>query len=208
MKMQKIIAIPLLVVALATAVFADHVTVDYDHTMNFNQVKTYSWSTVHTANSIWDQRVKDSIDKQLAAKGWTQVPSGGDVTLVAVEKTSVHQQYDTFYNGFGGWRWGGMEEATTTVDKYKVGTLILSMFDGSSRQLIWRGASSSYLSGSPQKNTKNLYKDVAKMFKNFPPKDPGLSAAPAQQQQSASPQHYEGESEAPQNFVEYGGGGA
>jgi hypothetical protein len=113
------------------------VTVDYDHAVNFNQVKTYSWSKVHTANSIWDDRVKDAIDKELAAKGWTQVPSGGDVSLVAIEKTSVHQQYDTFYDGFGGWRrWGSFGESTTTVDNYRVGTLIASMFDRTSKQLI------------------------------------------------------------------------
>jgi Domain of unknown function (DUF4136) len=100
------------------------------------------------------------------------VPSGGDVALVAVEKTSVHQQYDTFYDGFGGWRrWGmGMGDATTTVDNYKVGTLIVSLFDGNSKQLMWRGMSSSDLSGNPEKNTKKLDKDVQKMFKDFPPR--------------------------------------
>jgi len=169
MKFHKMLAVPLFVIALATAVFADHVAVDYDHATNFNQIKTYSWSKVHTANSIWDDRVKDAIDKELTAKGWTQVPSGGNVSLVAVEKTSIHQQYDTFYDGFGGWRWGGLGDATTTVDNYKVGTLIVSMFDGSSKQLIWRGASSSDLSGNPEKNTKKLDQDVQKMFKHFPP---------------------------------------
>jgi hypothetical protein len=57
--------------ALTTAVFADDVAVDYDHGANFNQVKTYSWSKVQTANSIWaiwDDRVKDAIDKELTAK--------------------------------------------------------------------------------------------------------------------------------------------
>jgi hypothetical protein len=49
------------------------------------------------------------------------VLSGGDVALVAVEKTTVQQQYDTFYDGFGGWRrFGGFGESTTTVDNYKV----------------------------------------------------------------------------------------
>ena len=169
MKFRKMLALPLFVIALTTAVFADHVAVDYDHATNFNQIKTYSWSKVHTANSIWDDRVKDAIDKELTAKGWTQVPSGGNVSLVAVEKTSIHQQYDTFYDGFGGWRWGGLGDATTTVDNYKVGTLIVSMFDGNSKQLIWRGASSSDLSGNPEKNTKKLDQDVQKMFKHFPP---------------------------------------
>jgi len=171
MKFRKMLAIPLFLIALTTAVFADNVTVDYDHATNFSQVKTYSWSKVHTANSIWDDRVKDAINRELAAKGWTQLPSGGDVYLMAIEKTSVHQQYDTFYDGFGGWRrFGSFGESTTTVENYEVGTLIVSMFDGNSKQLIWRGASSSDLSGNPEKNTKNLDKDVQKMFKNFPPK--------------------------------------
>jgi Domain of unknown function (DUF4136) len=172
MNIRKMLAVPLFLIALTTAVFADNVKVDYDHAANFNQVKTYSWSKVKTANSIWDNRVKDAIDKELAAKGWTQVPSGGDVALVAVEKTSVHQQYDTFYDGFGGWRrWGmGMGDETTTVDNYKVGTLIVSVFDGNSKQLMWRGTSSSDLSGNPEKNTKKLDKDVQNMFKKFPPR--------------------------------------
>ena len=169
MKLRRMLAIPLFVIAFASAVFADHVTVDYDHTKNFNQVKTYSWSKVHTANSIWDSRVKYAIDQQLAAKGWMQVSSGGDVNLVAIEKTSVQQQYDTFYDGFGGRRrFGGFGESTTTVENYRVGTLIVSMFDGNSKQLIWRGTASSDLSGNPEKNTKKLDKDLAKMFKKFP----------------------------------------
>jgi hypothetical protein len=171
MKFRKMLAIPLFAIALTTAAFADHVKVDYDHGANFNQVKTYSWSKVKTANSIWDDRVKDAIDKELAAKGWTQVSSGGNVALVAIEKTSVHQQYNTFYDGFGGWRWGGgLGDSTTTVDNYRVGTLVVSMFEGNSKQLIWRGTSSSDLSGNPEKNTKKLDKDVQKMFKDFPPR--------------------------------------
>jgi len=63
-----------------------------------------------------------------------------------------------------------MGDATTTVDNYKVGTLIVNVFDGNSKQLMWRGMSSSDLSGNPEKNTKKLDKDVQKMFKKFPPR--------------------------------------
>lgn len=171
MKFRKMLAIPLFLMAPASAVFADNIAVDYDHSAKFDQVKTYSWSGVHTANSIWDARVKDAIDKELAAKGWTQVPTGGDVSLVAVEKTSVQQQYDTFYDGFGGWRrFGGFEDSTTTVDSYKVGTLIVCIFEGNSKQLIWKGTSSGDLSDNPEKDTKKLTKDVQQLFKHFPPK--------------------------------------
>lgn len=176
MKFRKALAIPVIVMAFTTAVFADHVSVDYDHGANFQQIKTYSWSKVQTANSIWDNRVKDAVNKQLAAKGWTQVPSGGDIALVAVEKTSIQQQYDSFYNGFGGFggrRFGGgfgTGIETTTIDNYKVGTLVVSMFETNSKQLLWRGSASGDLSGNPDKNAKNLDKDVDKMFKSFPPK--------------------------------------
>jgi hypothetical protein len=160
----------MVVTILAAGAFAEHVSVDYDHSTPFGNYRTYSWMKVETANSIWDSRVKDAIDKELAAKGWTQVPSGGDVALVAVGTTRTKQQLNTFYDGFGGWRWGGVGNATTTVEKYKVGTLVVDMFDASSKKLIWRATSSGNLSGNPEKNTKNLDKAIQKMFQHFPPK--------------------------------------
>lgn len=155
---------------MATAAFAQHVAVDYDRAANFKQIKTYSWAKLHTADPIMDNRVKEAIDQELAAKGWNQLSSGGDVALVVVEETSVREQYDSFYNGFGGWRWGGgTVDETTTVDNYEVGTLIVSMFDGNSRQLMWRGTASGDVSDNSQKKIKKLAKVVQKMFKNFPP---------------------------------------
>lgn len=168
MKVHRLLAIPALIAAMASPAFADHVTVDYNHATNFSKIKTFSWSTVHTANSIWDARVKEAIDKQLTAKGWIEIPAGGDVALVAVERASVHQQ-DTIYNGIGGNRRDGMGDSTVSVDNYKVGTLLVSILDGQSRRLIWKGTSESDLTGSPKKNTKKLDWDVQKMFKKFPP---------------------------------------
>ena len=157
-------------VALATAALAQHVAVDYDRSVNFKQIKTYSWAKLHTADTITDNRVKEAIDQELAAKGWSQLSSGGDVALVVVEQTSVREQYESLYNGFGGRRWGGgMVDETTTVDDYEVGTLIVSMFDRNSKQLIWRGTASGDVSDNSQKKIKGLVKVVQKMFKNFPP---------------------------------------
>jgi hypothetical protein len=63
-----------------------------------------------------------------------------------------------------------LQEPTTTVENYKIGTLVVDMFDTSSKNLIWRGSSSSALSGGPEKNDKNMNNDVRKMFQHFPPK--------------------------------------
>jgi len=170
MQFRNLVSVPLVAFMLTAPVFANSVVVDYDHSENFTHVKTYSWSKVSTANSLWDKRVEDSIDRELTAKGWTKVPSGGDVQLVAVEKTSVHQELDTYYDGFGGRRFGRMGESTTSVDSYKVGTLVVSKLDSRSNRLVWRASASSDLSDNPSKDTKNLNKDVDKMFKQFPPK--------------------------------------
>ena len=103
MKLTKHIFAWLLFIAALTTVA---MSADYDHSAKFSAYKTYSWTKVKTANSIWDARVKAAVDKELAAKGWTQVPSGGDVSVVAVASTRTEQQLNTYYNGFGGRRFG------------------------------------------------------------------------------------------------------
>jgi hypothetical protein len=161
-------------VVLTAASFAQQVKTDYDHNSNFGQYKTYSWEKVQTQDPLLVDRIKDAVNRALAAKGWTQVESGGDVCVMAVEITRNQQTLNTFYDGFGGgWRWrgfGGFGDATTTTETYQVGTLVVDLFDAKAKNLIWRGSSSDTLSNNADKNTKNLDKGVEKMFAHFPPK--------------------------------------
>jgi hypothetical protein len=159
----------------ATVSFGQQVKTDYDRGANFTQYKTYSWEQVKTKDPLDVVRIKNAVNADLAAKGWTQVDSGGDVSIVAIEITTNQQTLNTFYDGFGGgWGWrrfggGGFGEATTTTDTYKVGTVVVDLFDTKTKQLVWRGSSSDTLSNNSDKNIKNLDKGVQKMFKNFPP---------------------------------------
>jgi hypothetical protein len=154
---------------------AQQVKTDYDRNANFGQYKTYSWEQVKTKDALDVDRIKSAVNAALAAKGWTLVDSGGDVSIVAIEMTRNRQTLNTFYDGFGGgWGWrrfggGGFGETTTTTETYKVGTLVLDLFDTKTKQLIWRGASSDTLSNNSDKNIRNLDKGVEKMFENFPP---------------------------------------
>jgi len=156
----------------ATAVFGQHVKTDYDRTADFSQYKTYSWEKVQTQDTLWVDRIKGAVNAALTPKGLTEVASGGDFSVVAVEMTKTQRSLNTFYSGLGGgWRFGGgFGDATTTVDTYKVGTLVVDLFDAKTKKLIWRGSASGTLSDKSDKNIKNLNKGVQKMFDHFPPK--------------------------------------
>jgi hypothetical protein len=176
MKLQRAVLVLLgMMLVLAGKSSAQQVKTDYDRGANFAQYKTYSWEQVKTKDALDVDRIKTAVNAALAAKGWTQVESGGDVSIVAIEMTRDQQTLNTFYDGFGGgWGWrrfggGGFGEATTTTETYKVGTLVVDLFDTKTKQLIWRGASSDTLSDNSDKNIKNLDKGVEKMFKKFPP---------------------------------------
>src|SRR6266704_6375434 len=86
------------VILFATATFAQQVKTDYDRSADFSQYKTYSWEKVQTQDPLWVDRIKEAVNTALAAKGWTQVPSGGNVAVVAMEMTRNQRTLDTFYN--------------------------------------------------------------------------------------------------------------
>ena len=173
MKLTSLTKTGAMIVLLATASLAEQVKTDYDRSASFGQYKTYSWQNVNTRDPLMVDRIKSAVNAALAPKGWTEVPSGGDAAIVAIETTHDQQTLDTFYDGFGGgWRWrgfGGFGDATTTVETYKVGTLIVDIFDTNSKKLIWRGSASDTLSNNSDKNIKELDKSMEKMFNHFPP---------------------------------------
>jgi hypothetical protein len=176
MKLQKAVFVLMgILVLFAGKSSAQQVKTDYDRSANFAKYKTYSWEQVKTTDPLDVDRIKTAVNAALAAKGWTQVESGGDVSIIAVQMNHDQQTLNTFYDGLGGgWGWrrfrtGGFAEATTTTETYKVGTVIVDLFDAKTKQLIWRAASSDTLSNNSDKNIKNLDKGVEKMFKKFPP---------------------------------------
>ena len=174
MKMlMKVVALIGLALFLASAAFAQQVKTDYDRAANFSQYKTYSWEKVQTPDPLWVDRIKAAVNAALVAKGWTQVESGGDISIVAIEIDRDHQTLNTYYDGFGGgrrWRgFGGFGESTTTSDTYTVGTLVVDLFDAKTKNLVWRGVSNGMLSNKSDKNIKSLNRGVQKLFQHFPP---------------------------------------
>jgi len=176
-----------LIAGSSPTLLASNVRTDYDHTANFSSYKTYSWGNVKTTNPFYTGRIQDAVNQQLQAKGWQLAPSGGDVTLFATDNIHDQQELQTMYDnlgggwgggwGWGGWGWrggwgGGLGTgvATTTTTNQNVANLVVDMFEGSSKKILWRGLATENLSTNEDKNTKALDNDIKSMFKNFPPK--------------------------------------
>lgn len=173
--MKKLLRHSPLLLAFASVLVAS-VTTDYSHSADFSRYKTYSWIKVSVQDPLWEDRVTQAVDSQLAAKGWTKVPGGGDAAVAAYGSTKTEKTLQTWYTGFGGgWRWRGFDDglATTNVERTPVGTLMVDIFDSSTDRLIWRGVASDTLTGKADKDEKKMDKAVTEMFKKFPPPPKG-----------------------------------
>jgi hypothetical protein len=125
---------------------------------DFSKDHTYKWVNIEGGahpNQIVDAEIKQAVDSQLASKGMT--------------KTDGDKPWNAYGMG-GGLRFGGMGSATSST--INVGTLVLDMYDPSIKQLVWTGNATKTIdpSSNQEKNQKNLNKAMAKLLKNYPPK--------------------------------------
>src|ERR1700738_2844602 len=107
---------------------------DYDRNVSFSQYRSfYVLKGNPSGNPLLDQRATADVKSALTAKGWKEAADGqGDAAVVIHAATKTKHTYETMYDGFGGgWRWrngfGGLGGATTYVNDYKVGTLVVDI---------------------------------------------------------------------------------
>jgi hypothetical protein len=168
-----------LLALLAGCASTPDVKTDHDPSVDFSRFHTYYWAQPPNAsNPLAGQRIVAGVDARLAARGWQRQEGSGDIALVANVATSEKQTLDTFYtgSGMGTWGWGpgwgaygGMGTSTTRVNTYMVGTLVLDMFDTSTKKAVWRGTGSGTVPDSPQKTEAAINAGLDKMFAAFPP---------------------------------------
>jgi Domain of unknown function (DUF4136) len=140
---------------------------------DFSKYHTYKWVTIEGAshpNQIADTEIKSSVDSQLASKGLTKTESDKADLYIGYQVSLDQEKQWNAYGMGGGYRWGG-GMATATSTNIPVGTLVLDMYDPSTKQLVWSGRATKTLdsSNSQEKKQKNLNKAMQKLLKNFPP---------------------------------------
>ncbi len=64
----------------------------------------YSWGHVHATDPLFEERIREAVDRDLKRRDGSRSRRGGDVTLTTVAIKRNHKEYNTFYDGLGpGW---------------------------------------------------------------------------------------------------------
>jgi len=164
-------------------------TSDFDHAVNFRAYKTWAWYPKQANDteggpakgyeSFTDQRIRDAVTKDLAAKSLTEVASNENPDVYVAYSVRVENQqqrtggspfgygypYGYGYGGYGGYGYpyGG-------TYNYKAGTVIIDIVDAKRKELAWRGTGQAQL----DKNTiteEETYRIVNSVLGNYPPTD-------------------------------------
>jgi hypothetical protein len=163
-----------LVVALllltAGTLIAQDVRYNFMPGTDFSKYSTYKWVNIGGAHpdQIMDAEIKQSVDSQLASKGMTKTDSDkADLYIGYQSAVDQETQWDAW-----GSRTFGMGMGSWTSSTISVGTLVLDMYDPASKELVWTGNATKTIdpSSNHEKNLKRLDKTIAKLLKNYPPK--------------------------------------
>jgi hypothetical protein len=166
---KKLVCLTFVLLCLAsTAVLAQQVSVNYNHSANFAQYHTYAWGSNNKnaiQNSILAQVAQQDIESAMASKGLQKVPESQNPDLVLTASGGEREQ--TSYNAWGMRSIGGGMGGISPQQNYET-TMVVSLYDSKQKELVWRGIAENTLSNNGNKNQKNVEKAVEKMFKQWP----------------------------------------
>jgi Domain of unknown function (DUF4136) len=150
-----------------------NVAVNYDKNTDFSRYRTYGWGKGTPAkNPDLDRQIVESIDEQLARKGFTK--TDGDPDLVVTYHAATHEEvdyHDPTYGSGGGPATGSpiSASAADVPMKVRVGEIVVDMYDAKQQRNVWHGVGSDLVMDDPAKTSAEIRKGAVKMFEKFPP---------------------------------------
>src|SRR5271165_1883571 len=149
-------------------IMAQQVEVNYNHGVSFAQFHTYAWASNNSnqiQNSILAQVAQQDIENAMAAKGFQKVTEAQNPDLILT--ASGGERAQTSYNAWGmrgiGGGFGGI-----TPQQNVEGTMVISIYNPKSQELLWRGIAQDTLTNNGNKNQQIVQKAIQKMFKQWP----------------------------------------
>ena len=189
MKAKITIGIILTSVVILSACSSLKVTVKSDNTVDFSKFTTFEffgWAAESDKilTSFDKKSIESAFGKELSNRGLKYVKNGGDLIItlfiVTEEKTEVTASTNIGMYGYGGYyghgpryAWGpgyGMGYTTTTYRQsyYKVGTLLIDIYDAKEEILIWESMGTKTLNPDSQKREQMINQSVTKMMSKYP----------------------------------------
>ncbi len=157
-----------LLLLVAAPVFAQQVSVNYDHGASFAQYHTYAWGSNNTnqiRNSILAQVAQQDINSAMQGKGLQMVQENQNPDLILTANGGMRQQ--TSYSAWGMRGIGGGMGGITPEQNVEA-TMVVDLYDAKTQSLIWRGIAQNTLNNNGNKNQEMVQKAVQKMFKQWP----------------------------------------
>jgi hypothetical protein len=170
---------------------------DWSPDTDFTRLGSWAWSAhphksqgdqVLEADTLFEDRVKRAVERQMATKGYQLVERGSEdfqlsfflVVEDKVDVTTINNHYGYGYGPGGpgyhtGWGYGpGGFGSQTVVDQYQEGSLVLDVTRSDPLTLIWRGSATARLARetTPEKSEEKVNEAVTKILERFPP-EPG-----------------------------------
>ena len=175
--MKTIKFLPLLFLFTLASCSSVRVASDFDKNADFNQYKTYAFfkSGIDKVeiSDLDKRRILTSIDKELAAKGFTK--SENPDVLVNIFTKSRQQVDVTQFNagwgygwgwGWNPWMWGGRNTSVSTSTE---GTLYIDLVDAKKKELVWQGEGVGVLTQNSKNKDERIQEFVQKILAAYPP---------------------------------------
>jgi len=153
---------------VAAPLFAQQVSVNYNHGVSFSQFHTYAWGSNNTnriQNSILAQVAQQDIETAMSEKGLQLVQESQNPDLILTASGGEREQ--TSYNAWGMRGIGGGMGGITPQQNVEA-TMVVSLYNPKTQELVWRGIAQDTLSNNGNKNQQMVQKAVQKMFKQWP----------------------------------------
>jgi hypothetical protein len=177
-----VVAALLCAVACATAAGV-HIKSDRNPAADFRRYASYAWASAPLGGGQWparddrtafDWRVRELVDKQLAAKGYVRSAPGEAADMLVAYRVSTREKEmsDTF-GEYARYRAAGGSEGLgdTFVKGYTEGTLVVEVSDAASRTLAWYGSATAVV--NPALREQRLPDAMRRIFERFPARGQG-----------------------------------
>jgi hypothetical protein len=153
---------------------ANSVTTDYSRSIDFTRFQTFMWlQAPDCVDPGLRQKIVAGINAQLESKGLYLVDRDADLGVSANIATAENHTLRSFYEDFPEcWNWQHYMGPGSTIkvtdmekaDTFKLGTLVVDLFDVDKRQVIWWSAANKFAYETAPKGPKHVIPVFDEMF--------------------------------------------